>query len=217
MPRVDRPIFRRFIPRFRERAAAHARAGGVSVIAPEDGRLELFLPIDAADATNAAYPPGRISELGLWALLAIEQKRWRRLTEGPEKGLATAFVSGDFVDVVLDMCERDSVHPGPTRALDLDCLACGACCHEANVELAGPDLARWKKAGREELGAANYVRRRRDGKVVLRFAKDGRCQHLGHDNGCAIYELRPDNCRAFPVGSECCLAAREQSFGWIDV
>lgn len=208
MPRVDRPIFRRFIPRFRERAAAHARAGGASVIARDDSRLELFLPTD---------PTGRISELGLWALLAIEQKRWRRLTSGPEKGLATALVTGDFVEVVLDMCERDSVHEGPTRAVDFDCLACGACCQEANVELDAPDLARWSDAGRDELAASRYVIRRKDGKVVLRFAKDGRCQHLGPDNRCAIYELRPDNCRAFPVGSECCLAAREQSFGWIDV
>lgn len=203
---VTRPVWRRFVPRFRARAITHALGGGFSAVVPDEGRIELLLPCDGK---------GRITELGLWALLAIEQQRWRKLTSGPEAGLATALVGVDFEEVVLDMCERDGVHEGPTRTLLFDCLACGACCTEANVELEAADLARFRAAGRADLVGKDYVRRAR-GKVTLRFLENGRCQHLGGDNKCAVYSFRPDNCRAFPVGSECCLAAREQSLGWVD-
>lgn len=203
---VTRPVWRRFLPRFRARAVAHARAGGFSAVVPDVGRIEMILPTEAS---------GRITELGLWALFAIEQQRWRKLTVGAEAGLATALVGRDFEEVVLDMCDRDAVHEGPTRTLLFDCLACGACCTEANVELEKADLDRFRDAGRAELTGSAYVRRK-GGKVVLRFLENGRCQHLGGDNACAVYAFRPDNCRAFPVGSECCLAAREQSLGWVD-
>ena len=61
-----------------------------------------------------------------------------------------------------------------------------------------------------------YIKRSRDGRVVLRFAKDGRCQLLGPDKLCTIYEIRPENCRAFVAGSEACLSAREETLGLRD-
>jgi Fe-S-cluster containining protein len=72
------------------------------------------------------------------------------------------------------------------------------------------DFDRWRKAGRKDLLGKDYIKRS-NGKVTLRFALDGRCQHLGADIKCAIYPIRPDNCSVFVAGSEACLAAREET------
>ncbi|WP_437709562.1 YkgJ family cysteine cluster protein [Sorangium sp. So ce448] len=201
---VSRPIWRRFRPRFLSRAAAHVRAGGHAAIVLPDERVDLLLSIGE---------DGKLTELGLWSLLSIEQQRFRRVGEGPAKGLATARVKRQYEGSVLDWCERDSTHPGAIREVALDCLSCGACCHDANVLLDEVDLARFRGAGRGDLTGRAYVRRARDGKITLRFAASGRCQHLCEDLRCAIYEIRPDNCRAFVVGSEACLSAREETLG----
>lgn len=201
---VSRPVWRRFRPRYVARAAAHVRAGGLAAIVLPDERIDVLLAMDAR---------GELTELGLWSLLSIEQQRYRRVDDGPARGLAAARVKRQYEGSVLDWCERDSIHPGAVREIELDCLACGACCHDANVLLDGDDLARFREAGRADLTGRAYVRRARDGKITLRFAEDGRCQHLGGDNACAIYAIRPDNCRAFVVGSEACLSAREETRG----
>ncbi|WP_437765253.1 YkgJ family cysteine cluster protein [Sorangium sp. So ce327] len=201
---VSRPVWRRFRPRFLSRAAAHVRAGGHAAIVLPDERVDLLLSIGE---------DGKLTELGLWSLLSIEQQRFRRVGEGPAKGLATARVKRQYEGSVLDWCERDSTHPGAIREVALDCLSCGACCHDANVLLDEVDLARFRGAGRGDLTGRAYVRRARDGKITLRFAASGRCQHLCEDLRCAIYEIRPDNCRAFVVGSEACLSAREETLG----
>jgi uncharacterized protein len=52
--------------------------------------------------------------------------------------------------------------------------------------------------------------------VTLRFLGKGPCQHLQRDKKCRIYPIRPDNCSAFVVGSEACLAAREDTLGLRD-
>ena len=117
--------------------------------------------------------------------------------------------------MVLDWCERDAVHEGPTRAMALDCLACAACCHEANVVVEEPDFARFRAIGRPELARPPYVRRA-GGVVTLTFLPNGRCRHLGRTRKCAVYDARPDNCRAFVTGSEACLAAREDTLGYRD-
>jgi uncharacterized protein len=204
---VSRPVWRRYIPRWLARAAAHVKAGGHAALVGPDQRVDLLLGVDG---------DGKLTELALWTLLSIEQQRWRRVQEGPAQGLAAVRVTPRYAGAVLDWCERDSVHEGALRSVELDCLACAACCHDANVLLESDDLARWKAAGRAELGRRSYVRRARDGKVTLRFAASGRCQHLGDDRRCGIYELRPDNCRAFVVGSEACLSAREETLGLRD-
>jgi Fe-S-cluster containining protein len=199
--KIVRPVWRSFHARWIARAAAHVRRGGHAVVEREDGAVELLLGVDDA---------GKVTELGLWSLLAIEQQRWRRVKDGPAKGLATAKVRNEFGGSVMDWCERDSIHPGPTRTIRLDCLDCGACCHRANVLLDEPDFARWRDAGRKDLLGRAYLKRA-NGKVRLRFAPDGRCQNLERDNKCSIYPIRPDNCRVFVMGSECCLAAREDT------
>jgi hypothetical protein len=60
------------------------------------------------------------------------------------------------------------------------------------------------------------VRREEDGTVVLRLLASRNCRHLRRDKRCAIYELRPDSCRLFPAGSECCLYSREEELGIVD-
>lgn len=200
---IVRPIWRRFRPLYLARAAAHVRRGGFAAIVDERDRVTLLLPVDAK---------GKITELGQWALLSIEQVRWRRVREGVAKGLATARVKRDYEGSVLDFCVRDSVHAGQVRRIALDCLACGACCHDAHVLVDEVDFERFRGAGREELLGKGYLKRLGDGKVVLRFAEGGLCQHFQtEDKRCAIYEIRPDNCRSFVVGSEACLSAREET------
>jgi uncharacterized protein len=204
---VVRPIWRRFRSRWLARAAAHVRRGGFAAIADETGGVKVLLPVDEA---------GKITELGQWALLAIEQQRAQRVKEGLAKGLLSARIRPSFAGSVLDWCDRDSVHEGSTRAIELNCLECSACCHEANVLLDKADFQRFREGGRPDLVGKAYIRRARDGKVTLRFAADGRCQHLMVDKKCAIYAIRPDNCSAFVVGSEACLAAREDTLGLRD-
>ncbi|MCC6552605.1 MAG: YkgJ family cysteine cluster protein [Polyangiaceae bacterium] len=199
---LDRPIWRRFRPKYLARAAAHVRAGGHAVITHPDDRIEVLLGVDAE---------GRIAELGLWALLAIEMAQWRRVHDGPAKGLATAQVTRRFEGSVLDWCERDSVHPGSVRRIELDCLACAACCHDPFVLLDDADLDRWRRAGRADLAGPAYVRQE-SGVISLRLAPSGRCQHL-EERACGIYPIRPDNCRSFVAGSEACLSAREDTLG----
>jgi Fe-S-cluster containining protein len=198
---LERPVWRSFKSQYLPRAAAHVKKGGHAVVIREDGAHDLLLGVDDR---------GKITELGLWSVLAIEQQRWRRVKDGPTAGLATARVRPAYEGAVIDWCERDSIHPGPTRKMRLDCLECGACCHEANVLLDLADFERWRKAGRRDLLSKDYVKRS-NGKVTLRFAPSGKCQNLGRDLKCAIYPIRPDNCSAFVVGSEACLAAREDT------
>jgi Fe-S-cluster containining protein len=83
------------------------------------------------------------------------------------------------------------------------------------VELDDVDVERFEKGGRPELARPPFARRR-DGALVLLLAPDKRCKHLADDNKCGIYALRPDSCSKFPVGSECCLSAREEELGIVD-
>lgn len=198
---IVRPVWRSFRAQWLARAAAHVRKGGHAAVEHEDGAIDMLLGVD---------PGGKVTELGLWAILAIEQQRWRRVKDGPAAGLATCRVRPKFAGSVLDWCDRDSIHEGATRVIHLDCLDCGACCHDANVVLDEADFDRWRSAGRKDFLGRVYLKRK-DGTITLRFAPSGRCQNLGADNKCAIYAIRPDNCSAFVVGSEACLAAREDT------
>lgn len=211
---VHRPVWRRFDARFYERAVEWVRAGGAAAIvhpsarpagstagAPRSPRVDMLLRTDER---------GQITELGLWALLSISQRRWVRVATGPATGLGLARAQSHAVDAVLDWCERDGIHARPTRRLRLDCLACGACCHDSNVQLGDDDLERFRSAGRDDLLGSRFIQRR-GGKIRLRFAPGGRCQHLERDLRCRIYAIRPFNCSVFPVGSEACLAAREST------
>ena len=76
------------------------------------------------------------------------------------------------------------------------------------MQLEPEDEERWVLSARPELSTAAYVRES-SGKRLLRVLRGGDCVHLS-GNECAIYEMRPDNCRAFPAGSEGCLSARAE-------
>lgn len=199
---IVRPIWRRFRPRWLARAAAHVRAGGCAAIVDERNDVQVLLPVDAK---------GKLPELARWALLSIEHRRTTRVLEGPAKGLATAKIKKHYAGSVLDWCTRDSIHEGTTRSFELDCLACGACCHDSNVILDEVDLDRFRRAGRKDLTTSKHIVRHKDGRISLRFVNPGPCQLQAADNRCTIYEIRPDNCRRFVAGSEACLAAREDT------
>lgn len=145
---------------------------------------------------------GLVPELPLWALLDLGL---RPLTE-EAPGVRAMALAPRLRGRVRGWCARDAATPGAFLSEALDCLSCAACCRRNRVLLTREDLARWREAGRAELLGEAYVtgRRRR-----LRVLSNGDCVHLT-GNTCREYALRPDNCRAFPAGSEGCLAAREE-------
>jgi hypothetical protein len=137
------------------------------------------------------------TDLGRWAILDLGKPSYGIARKGPLRGLATTPVPKDALDVVRDRATRDSIHPRPTRAMSLDCRKCGACCRNNDVVLTARD-------------------RKRLGRVRLRVLPNGRCNQLGAHNACRVYSDRPDACRDFPPGSECCLFSREEELGIID-
>lgn len=203
---VERPVVRQFDRRFAAAAARHVRAGGHAVVWETRGRARFVIPRPR---------PGDEMDLGWWALLDMGRNRWRVALDGPYRGLGWTIVPRDCNDLVRHRAERDSVWPGPTRRIRLDCLRCGACCKDNRVELERADIARFVAAGRPELARRPYARRDGD-KVVLRLLRNKSCRHLGGDNKCAIYPIRPWACSKFPVGSECCLFSREDELGIVD-
>ncbi len=205
--RVVRPVVRSFREPFLEEARAWVHAGGHAVVrlAPRKSRLVFPRPRKGDD-----------HDLGWWSVLDMGRLTYKVARPGTLfAGMAYIPVPHDCYAIIHDRVVRDSIHPGPRRALTLDCLECGACCRDNRVELEDQDIERFEKAGRGELARRPYARRQ-DGAVVLILAKNKDCQHLAADNKCGIYALRPDACSHFPVGSECCLSAREEEMGIVD-
>jgi hypothetical protein len=158
---------------------------------------------------------GNDFDLGRWSVLDLGRSDYRVATRGAFAGMAYLRVPHDCYSIVRERIVRDSVHPGPTREVMLDCLACAACCKDNRVELDDEDVTRFERAGRAELARPPYARRE-NGTIVLLLRRDKRCKHLGEQNQCAIYEIRPNACSTFPPGSECCLSAREEEKGIVD-
>jgi Fe-S-cluster containining protein len=204
--RVVRPVVRSFKWPFLEEAASWVRAGGHAVvwIAPRKARLVFARPAAGDD-----------HDMGYWSALDMARTEYSIAKHGPFEGMAYVRVPHDCYSIVHDRIVRDSIHAGPTREIELDCLACGACCKDNRVELDDKDIARFEEAGRGELARAPYAKRD-DGAIVLVLRKDKRCKHLAGDNRCGIYPIRPSACSTFPVGSECCLSSREEEFGIVD-
>lgn len=204
--RVVRPVVRSYRPPYFAEAASWVRSGGHAVvwIAPRKARLFFRKPRQ-----------GDERDLGYWSALDIGRLEYSVARRGAFAGMAYVRVPHDCYGIIRERIVRDSIHPGPTRALELDCLECGACCKDNRVELESEDVARFERAGRGELARPPYARRD-DGAIVLVLRRDKRCKHLGEDNKCAIYALRPDSCSSFPVGSECCLSSREEEMGIVD-
>jgi Fe-S-cluster containining protein len=206
LTRVVRPIVRSFTAPHAGACARHVRAGGHAVLWQTTRKARLVLPVpDEDDVMDLAY----------WSLLDLGKSDWTVEKRGVLKGLATASVPRDCFEIVKRRAERDSVHPGTHRTVRFDCLRCGACCRANRVEIDDEDVARFEEAGRLDLIRPPYAKKDK-GKIVLRLLKSKRCRHLGGDNKCGIYKLRPNACSQFPVGSECCLSAREEELGLTD-
>jgi uncharacterized protein len=204
--KVVRPVVRSFTARFEREAGAHVRAGGHAIVweSPKRGRLVFQKPKGL-----------EVESLGYWSILDMGRSEWSTVSKGPLRGLAAAKVPRDCVDLVTERVLRDSIHRGSTRVMLLDCQECAACCRANRVELDRDDIARFKRGGRPELARFPYARK--DGKkLILRLLKSKDCRHLQSDKRCGIYELRPDSCRTFPMGSEGCLFSREEEFGIVD-
>jgi Fe-S-cluster containining protein len=195
-----RPIVRSFPAQRLRQAAAHVRGGGHAVVWESDSRARLFVPVPKEEDPM---------DLALFSILDLGKHRYDIVERGVARGLATTLVPRDCNDIVRRRAERDSVHLGCVRRIELDCLACGACCRHNRVVLDERDLQRFEAAARSDLERMPYARRR-DGKLVMRLAPDGRCLQLQRQNRCGIYEIRPTMCRDFPVASECCLSARAE-------
>jgi Fe-S-cluster containining protein len=204
--RVVRPVVRSFRFPYFEAAASWVRSGGHAVvwIAPRRARLVFQKPREGDDR-----------DLGRWSAMDIGRLEYSVARRGTFEGMAYVRIPHDCYGIVRKRIVRDSIHQGPTRALELDCLECGACCKDNRVELEDEDVACFEQAGRGELARPPYARRD-DGAVVLVLRRDKRCKHLGDDNKCAIYPIRPESCSSFPVGSECCLSSREEEMGIVD-
>lgn len=194
-----RPLWRTFDTPWIARAAEHCRAGGIAALRGSP-RWTVLFPCDAE---------GAMTELVAWAALDLRIKGFDEVTEGPARGLLTAELPPAAQRVVEHWCERDGVFPGHTRAVRFDCHECGVCCRQNRVVMEPEDFARWKEHGRRDFISAEHLRRA-GGKMLLRVLDDGGCVFL-RGNDCGIYALRPNNCRAFPMGGEGCLTSREEA------
>ena len=203
---VERPVVRSFKAAFAREAASWVRRGGHAIVwlSPRKARLVFARPKE-----------GDEEDLGYWSALDLGKSEYTVATSGALAGLACISVPHDCYRIVRERIVRDSIYADPRRKLDLDCLACGACCKDNRVQLGTQDIERFERAGRGELAKPPYAKRE-DGTVILVLRRDKRCKHLGDDNCCGIYVLRPDACSQFPVGSECCLSAREEELGIVD-
>ncbi len=205
MPRVVRPVVRSFAARFPREAAAWANMGGHSVYWESKTVARLLVPEPKNDQTD----------LHFWAILDLGKNHYQIIAGGAFDGLASIIVPKAQHWVVKRRAERDSILGGPTRQVNFDCMACGSCCRANEVVLEPEDHERFERT-RPELSRRPYAKRRADGKVVLVLLRNRDCKHLAEDNRCNIYELRPNACRAFPVGSESCMYAREEEMDLYD-
>jgi uncharacterized protein len=203
---VVRPIVRSYEAPHFDRAAAWVRAGGHAFVWVASRKVRLVF---------ARPREGDEHDLGWWSVLDMGRTSYSIARRGPFAGMAFLRVPHDCYSIVRERIVRDSIHPGPTREIVLDCLACAACCKDNRVELEEADVERFEHAGRGDLARLPYARRD-DGTVVLVLRRDKRCKHLGGDNRCGIYPIRPSACSTFPAGSECCLSSREEEMGILD-
>jgi Fe-S-cluster containining protein len=114
-------------------------------------------------------------------------------------------------DLTLEPLEPIDGEPDPGGA---DCVACGRCCHHgpSTVHFLESDEERFVRArGEDELRRLTVIDDRPPGFRFMRNAGD-RCGGLDVSvRGrfpCAIYDVRPDDCRIVEPGSPCCLEAR---------
>jgi Fe-S-cluster containining protein len=95
----------------------------------------------------------------------------------------------------------------------MDCLRCGACCHqrEGTILVTTEDVAYWRSIGREDLIAkltAGHF-----GQQAFEMTPEGRCVHLGKPGAptdCSIHEVRARVCREFEAGCQQCHEFRRE-------
>ncbi len=196
---VIRPVVRSYLYRSLRDAAEHVRAGGHAIVWPNKKKAMLVF---------AAPAKGDHANLGAWAVYDLGKSRWQVHTRGVLKGLASTLVPRDCHDIVKHWASRDAIHYESTRQVAFDCTECAACCRDNEVILQDDDVQRFKDAGRGELAKPPYARRK-DGRLTLTLLRSKSCRHLSSDKLCGIYDLRPRSCSEFPMGSECCLFARQ--------
>jgi len=207
MTATYRPIVRSFKQKFVKEAAAHVRAGGHAVLWEHDKRAILVFQTP---------PEGDDDDFGAWAVFDMGKWTWNLHHTGALKGLSSTLVPRDCLWIVKRHTARDSIHSGATRKMDIDCTDCAACCRDNEVVLMPPDLQRFRDGGRPDLTKPPYAKRQKDGRILLTLLENKRCRHLKRDNRCGIYAIRPHACSEFPMGSECCLFAREDVLGLYD-
>jgi hypothetical protein len=194
-----RPVVRSFKQRFSKNAAEFVRSGGHAIVWESERRARIVF-----------QEPRTEEDFGAWAIYDLGKSSWQVHHSGTFEGLASALVPRDCIWIVKRRVERDSIHKGPKRKVAFDCTTCAACCRDNEVILQNGDAERFTAAGRDDLLHPPMAQKRDDGRVVLTLLGDGRCRHLGGDNRCGVYEIRPLACSEFPMGSECCLYAREE-------
>ena len=198
---VVRPLWREFTPDRLRAAVKHAKAGGIAVVKDQRWR---FL--------GDAGPPGEdLPQLIDWAIRAIEANRWAEVVEGPAKGCVEAAITKGWRERVQEWIDRDRAFEGATTEANFDCMLCGACCYDNQVVIDAEDEKRFRDGGRadllKKLSRKGIVRL-----LPLLRTKTKPCSHL-KTNMCTIYDVRPNMCRDFPVGTEQCITSREDLYG----
>ncbi|MFO0664372.1 MAG: YkgJ family cysteine cluster protein [Polyangiaceae bacterium] len=204
MASMLRPVVRSFKVPHAARCADWVRSGGHAIFweTPQKARLVVPVPV-----------PGDESDLALFSLLDLAIDTFAPERTGPFRGLIAAKVPRDCHGIVRRRIERDSGFPGPKHRMKYDCLACGACCKDNDVILEDGDFERFERADMMHLTKPPYARRKEGKLRLVLLPKTKHCQHLHSDNRCGIYEVRPNACRDFPAGSECCIFTREDDLG----
>ena len=80
---------------------------------------------------------------------------------------------------------------------EIDCMECGNCCKTTSPVITDKDIRRLAKHFRvkETKFIDQYIRTDTDGDYVFNAAP---CPFLMEDNGCMVYEYRPNACREYP-------------------
>ncbi len=195
----ERPVWRSYDPRWVANAVAHAKAGGHALVR-EAPRCWVLLP---------GGDDGSVPELTAWALMDARLGALSTVKGGPAAGMLRVTVPLAARGLVEGWCERDAGVATSTSPVDFDCRACAMCCRRNLALVDDDDVEAWRAAGRGELAGEGFLREVR-GRRALRVLRGGDCVHL-RGNDCGIYELRPANCAAFPMGSEGCLSSREEA------
>jgi uncharacterized protein len=202
--RKVRPVVRSFRAAFEANALAWVRAGGHAIVWASAKKAWLVVPKPAANNPE---------DYGKWAAYDLGRRKLLVASKGPFAGFGVVSLKGDDLPIVETWGIRDATHTTPTRAMSLDCVACGACCKNNNVVLDAADMKRLRSGAPK-----TFVDRvkRKDGRLVLTLLADGRCAALTKKGMCGVYDYRPEACREFPAGTECCLFAREEGLGIVD-